>query len=210
MNDLNTQVVALAKTGATEKEIREKIQLPQFADFRQYPKYDATFGDNAAAILKQIRASTPWLLDGPINGEAFKTYVEKVLAPTLKPGDLVIMDNLGSHKGGAIRRAIRAARAKLFFLPKYSPDLNPISKVFAKLKHLLRKAAALNNRNPHRRGGRTARRLHRRRMRKLLHQCRIPSLISSRSSVAVISLVTCDVILEERATCTNLPVVLFN
>ncbi len=57
MNDLNTQVVALAKTGATEKEIREKIQLPQFADFRQYPKYDATFGDNAAAILKQIRAS---------------------------------------------------------------------------------------------------------------------------------------------------------
>ena len=78
----------------------------------------------------------------PINGEAFKTYVEKVLAPTLKPGDLVIMDNLGSHKGAAIRQAIRAARAKLFFLPKYSPDLNPIEQVFAKLKHLLRKAAA--------------------------------------------------------------------
>ena len=94
------------------------------------------------AALRCDRIEAPWLLDGPINGEAFKTYVEKVLAPTLKPGDLVIMDNLGSHKGGAIRRAIRAARAKLFFLPKYSPDLNPIEQVFAKLKHLLRKAAA--------------------------------------------------------------------
>jgi putative transposase len=94
------------------------------------------------AALRCDRIEAPWLLDGPINGEAFKTYVEKVLAPTLKPGDLVIMDNLGSHKGGAIRQAIRAARAKLFFLPKYSPDLNPIEQVFAKLKHLLRKAAA--------------------------------------------------------------------
>jgi putative transposase len=94
------------------------------------------------AALRCDRIEAPWLLDGPINGEAFKTYVEKVLAPTLKPGDLVIMDNLGSHKGAAIRQAIRAARAKLFFLPKYSPDLNPIEQVFAKLKHLLRKAAA--------------------------------------------------------------------
>ena len=66
----------------------------------------------------------------------------KVLVPTLAAGDLVLMDNLGSHKGKAIRRAIRAAGAKLFFLPKYSPDLNPIEQVFAKLKHLLRKAAA--------------------------------------------------------------------
>ena len=65
-----------------------------------------------------------------------------MLAPTLKPGDLVIMDNLGSHKGKAVRRPIRSAGAKLFFLPKYSPDLNPIEQVFAKLKHLLRKAAA--------------------------------------------------------------------
>jgi transposase len=64
------------------------------------------------------------------------------LAPTLKPGDVVIMDNLGSHKGEAVRQAIRSAGAKLFFLPKYSPDLNPIEQVFAKLKHLLRKAAA--------------------------------------------------------------------
>ena len=93
------------------------------------------------AALRCDRIEAPWILDGPVNAEAFKTYVEKVLAPTLKPGDLVIMDNLGSHKGEAVRQAIRAAGAKLIFLPKYSPDLNPIEQVFAKLKHLLRKAA---------------------------------------------------------------------
>ena len=87
-------------------------------------------------------STRPWVLDGPIDGESFRTYVEKVLVPTLQPGDIVIMDNLGSHKGKAVRQLIRSAGAKLFFLPKYSPDLNPIEQVFAKLKHLLRKAAA--------------------------------------------------------------------
>ncbi len=80
------------------------------------------------------------MIDGPINGETFRAYVEQILAPTLQPGDLVVMDNLGSHKGKAVRQVIRAAGAKLFFLPPYSPDLNPIEQVFAKLKHLLRKA----------------------------------------------------------------------
>ena len=80
--------------------------------------------------------------DGPINGERFRLYVEKVLLPTLRPDDLVVIDNLGSHRGKAIRRIIRSVGAKLFFLPKYSPDLNPIEQVFAKLKHLLRNAAA--------------------------------------------------------------------
>jgi putative transposase len=94
------------------------------------------------AALRCDRIEAPWLLDGPVNAEAFKTYVEKVLSPTLQPGDLVIMDNLSSHKGNAVRQAIREAGAKLFFLPKYSPDLNPIEQVFSKLKHLLRKAAA--------------------------------------------------------------------
>jgi putative transposase len=94
------------------------------------------------AALRCDRIAAPWLLDGPVNAEAFKTYVEKVLSPTLQPGDLVIMDNLSSHKGNAVRQAIREAGAKLFFLPKYSPDLNPIEQVFSKLKHLLRKAAA--------------------------------------------------------------------
>ena len=94
------------------------------------------------AALRCDRIEAPWLLDGPVNAAAFKTYVEKVLAPTLRPGDLVIMDNLSSHKGTAVRQTIRAAGAKLIFLPKYSPDLNPIEQVFSKLKHLLRKAAA--------------------------------------------------------------------
>ena len=93
------------------------------------------------AALRHDRLTAPWLIDGPIDGQSFLQYVEEVIVPTLKPGDIVIIDNLGSHKGKAIRQAIRAAGAKLFFLPKYSPDLNPIEKFFAKLKHWLRKAA---------------------------------------------------------------------
>jgi transposase len=97
------------------------------------------------AALRHDRVAAPWFLDGPINGERFRLYVEKVLVPTLTPGDIVIMDNLGSHKGTAVRQAIRAAGAKLLFLPKYSPDLNPIEQLFAKLKHHLRVAAARNH-----------------------------------------------------------------
>ncbi len=94
------------------------------------------------AALRRDRIEAPWLLDRPINGERFLVYVEQVLVPTLKPGDLVIMDNLGSHKAKAVRQAIRQAGAKLVFLPKYSPDLNPIEQFFAKLKHHLRAAQA--------------------------------------------------------------------
>ena len=83
--------------------------------------------------------TAPCVLDGPINGPGFRAYVGEILVPTLKPGDIVVMDNLGSHKGGEVRRLIRAAGARLFFLPPYSPDLNPIEQVFAKLKALLRK-----------------------------------------------------------------------
>lgn len=93
------------------------------------------------AALRHDRVEAPWLLKGPINGDCFRTYVDKVLVPTLRPGDIVVLDNLGSHKSQAVRRAIRAAGAKLLFLPKYSPDLNPIEQLFAKVKHGLRKAA---------------------------------------------------------------------
>jgi transposase len=93
------------------------------------------------AALRCDRIDAPWVLDGPINGESFRVYVERVLVPALAQGDIVVMDNLGSHKGKAIRRAIRVAGARLFFLPPYSPDLNPIEQVFAKLKHFLRNAA---------------------------------------------------------------------
>src|SRR5262245_51782881 len=94
------------------------------------------------AALRHDRIDAPWLLEGPIDGESFTIYVEKVLLPTLRPGDIVIMDNLGSHRRKIVRQLIRSAGAKLFFLPKYSPNLNPIEQVFAKLKHFLRKAAA--------------------------------------------------------------------
>lgn len=93
------------------------------------------------AALRSDRIDAPCVLDHPVNGANFHAYVEQFLAPTLARGDIVVMDNLGSHKGSAGRRAIRAVGAKLFFLPPYSPDLNPIEQVFAKLKALLRKAA---------------------------------------------------------------------
>ena len=81
------------------------------------------------------------MFDGPINGERFHAYVEQFLIPTLKPNDIVVLDNLGSHKGKAVRKAVKAAGARLLFLPKYSPDLNPIEQVFAKIKGFVRKAA---------------------------------------------------------------------
>jgi putative transposase len=93
------------------------------------------------AALRNDRIEAPCLFDGPINGERFLAYVEQFLVPTLKPNDIVVLDNLGSHKGKAVRNAIRAAGARLLFLPKYSPDLNPIEQVFAKLKGFVRKAA---------------------------------------------------------------------
>jgi transposase len=86
--------------------------------------------------------SAPMVLDGPINGVAFRAYVEQVLVPTLKPGDIVIMDNLPAHRVSGVREAIEAAGATRLFLPPYSPEFNPIEQAFAKLKALLRKAAA--------------------------------------------------------------------
>jgi transposase len=86
--------------------------------------------------------AAPCLLDGPIDAESFRAWIEQLLVPALRPGDVVVMDNLSSHKDPAIRRAIRSIGAKLFYLPQYSPDLNPIEQAFAKLKTLLRKQNA--------------------------------------------------------------------
>lgn len=93
------------------------------------------------AGLRNSGMVAPMVLDGPINGELFLTYVEQVLVPELRPGDIVIMDNLGSHKGVGVQAAIEAAGASLRYLPPYSPDFNPIENAFAKLKASLRKAA---------------------------------------------------------------------
>jgi transposase len=83
----------------------------------------------------------PMVLDGPINGQAFQAYVDQILVPELREGDIVVMDNLGSHKGASVRAAIEAAGARLLYLPPYSPDFNPIENAFSKLKALLRTAA---------------------------------------------------------------------
>jgi transposase len=90
--------------------------------------------------LRCDRLTAPCVFDGPINGQCFRAYVEQQLVPALKPGDIVIMDNLGSHKSTAVRQIIRAAGARLWFLPPYSPDLNPIEQAFAKIKHWMRTA----------------------------------------------------------------------
>lgn len=93
------------------------------------------------AGLRNTGMVAPMVLDGPINGIAFQTYVDQVLVPELRPGDIVVMDNLGSHKGSGIRASIEAVGAGLLYLPPYSPDFNPIENAFAKLKSMLRRAA---------------------------------------------------------------------
>lgn len=90
--------------------------------------------------LRCDRLTAPCVFDGPINGQCFRAYVDQQLLPILEPGDIVVLDNLGSHKSRAVRDAIRAVGARLWFLPKYSPDLNPIEQAFAKIKHWMRQA----------------------------------------------------------------------
>lgn len=96
------------------------------------------------AALRHDGITAPWLLNGAINGELFLAYVKQCLVPTLKPGDLVICDNLSSHKIQGVRQAIEACGAGLLYLPPYSPDLNPIEMAFAKIKATLRQASARN------------------------------------------------------------------
>lgn len=91
------------------------------------------------AGLRTSGMVAPMVLDGPINSVAFQAYVDQVLVPELRPGDIVVMDNLSSHKGAGVREAIEAAGASLLYLPPYSPDFNPIEKAFSRLKAMLRK-----------------------------------------------------------------------
>ncbi len=93
------------------------------------------------AALRHNRITAPWIIDCPMNAEIFLLYVETVLCPTLTVGDIVVMDNLGSHKSEGVRRAIEARGASLYYLPPYSPDFNPIEMGFSKIKAGLRKAA---------------------------------------------------------------------
>jgi transposase len=136
------QLVFIDETWATTNMARRYGRAPRgqrlVASVPQGHWQTSTF----LAALRRDRISAPYVLDGAINGETFRAYVEQMLAPTLEPGDIVVMDNLGSHKVAGVREAIEARGAALLYLPPYSPDLNPIEQVFAKLKTLLRSAAA--------------------------------------------------------------------
>ena len=124
------------------------------------------------AALRSDRVEAPWLIDGPINGDWFEAYVVQVLVPELRCGDIVIMDNLSSHKRASVRELIEAAGATLLSLPPYSPDFNPIEKAFARLKAMLRKAAerTVSGLGPDRQARRP---LPARRMRQLLQLLRL-------------------------------------
>jgi transposase len=134
--------VFLDETGATTSMTRRYgwgERGDRLVDAAPYGPWKTT------TFVAGLRASgiiAPFVLDGPMNGDAFRAYVEQVLAPELEPGDAVVMDNLRPHKVAGVREAIRAAGASVLYLPSYSPDLNPIEQCLAKLKELLRKAAA--------------------------------------------------------------------
>ena len=134
--------VFLDETGATTAMTRLYGWGPKgkrLVDAAPYGHWKTT------TVVAGLRASgiiAPFVLDGPMTGETFRAYVRQVLAPELEPGDAVVMDNLAAHKVAGVQEAIRAVGASVLYLPSYSPDLNPIEQLFAKLKALLRKAAA--------------------------------------------------------------------
>jgi transposase len=137
-----TRLVFVDETGASTKMVRTRgrcrrgLRLIGKAPCGHWKTTTFTAG------LRYDGLVAPWVLEGPMNGEAFRVYVENVLAPGLSTGDIVVIDNLSAHKVQGIRAAIEARGAILLYLPPYSPDLNPIEMAFAKLKTLLRKAAA--------------------------------------------------------------------
>jgi transposase len=135
-------LVFIDETGATTKMARRHGRAPRGRRLQLSVPYGHWKTTTFVGGLRLGGMTAPMVLDGPMTSSWFLAYVEQVLVPTLRPGDVVILDNLASHKNAAIRAAIEAAGASLRFLPPYSPDLNPIENAFAKLKALLRKAAA--------------------------------------------------------------------
>jgi transposase len=135
------RLVFIDETWATTNMARSHGRAPRGERLRAAIPHGHWKTTTFVAGLRNTGMIAPMVLDGPINGETFQTYVEQVLAPELRPGDIAVMDNLGSHKGAGVRRAIEAAGASLLYLPPYSPDFNPIEQAFAKLKAMLRNAA---------------------------------------------------------------------
>lgn len=130
------------ETGAKTNMARLRGRSPRGARLEAAVPWGHWKTTTFVAGLRVDGLSAPMVLDGAMDGAAFKAYVDHVLAPSLAPGDIVVMDNLSSHKVAGVRQAIKAAGAYLLYLPAYSPDLNPIEQAFAKLKALLRKIAA--------------------------------------------------------------------
>jgi transposase len=137
-----SKLIFIDETWASTNMTRQYGRCPRGERLVDPVPYDHWKTITFIAGLRHDSLTAPFVIDGPINGEWFLVYVEKVLAPTLSEGDIVILDNLASHKVAGVREAIEARGARLLYLPAYSPDLNPIEQVFAKLKALLRKAAA--------------------------------------------------------------------
>jgi transposase len=134
--------VFIDETGASTKMARRCGRSPRGERCRAPVPHGHWKTTTFVGALRLQGMTAPMVLDGAMNGSAFLAYVEQVLAPTLTPGDIVVMDNLPAHKPTAVRRAIEAAGAELRFLPPYSPDFNPIEMAFAKLKSALKKTAA--------------------------------------------------------------------
>ena len=134
--------VFLDETGTTTNMARRYGRSPPGARLVAAVPHGHWRTTTLVAGLRQSGIVAPLVLDGPMTGAAFRAYVEQFLAPSLEPGDVVVLDNLAAHKVDGVRQAIAAAGASILHLPPYSPDLNPIEQLFAKLKALLRKAAA--------------------------------------------------------------------
>lgn len=136
------RLVCIDETWATTNMTRQRGRCPRGERLVASVPHGHWKTSTFVAALRTTGLTAPLVLDGAMNGEAFRAYVEQILAPTLAAGDIVIMDNLGSHKVAGVREAIEGRGATLLYLPPYSPDLNPIEQLFAKLKALIRKAAA--------------------------------------------------------------------
>lgn len=135
------RLVFIDETGVSTKMARLRGRAPRGERLVAPIPHGHWKTTTLVAGLRHDRITAPLVIDGPMNGLIFKTYVEQFLAPTLAPGDIVSMDNLPAHKVKGVREAIEAKNAHLFYLPSYSPDLNPIEMCFSKIKALLRKAA---------------------------------------------------------------------
>jgi transposase len=135
------RLVFIDETWASTNMARRHGRAPRGQRLRMSVPHGHWKTTTFVGALRLTGMIAPMVLDGPINGRPFQAYVDQVLVLELKPGDVVVMDNLGSHKGAGVRAAIEAAGASLLYLPPYSPDFNPIENAFAKLKALLRKAA---------------------------------------------------------------------